>query len=58
MIKIGCNYLSLKNTPVEEFIKIVYDLRLDVVDFHQGAFESTDPVYLSKIKLFTPPSAP
>ncbi|AWT59827.1 MAG: hypothetical protein DF168_01022 [Candidatus Moanabacter tarae] len=50
MIKIGCNYLSLKNTSIEEFIRIVYELRLDVVDFHQDAFESSDPVYLSTIK--------
>ena len=50
MIKIGCNYLSLKNTSVEDFIRTAYDLRLDVVDFHQRAFESTDPEYLGKIK--------
>ena len=50
MIKIGCNYLSLKDTSVEDFIRIAYDLRLDVVDFHQRAFESTDPAYLSSVK--------
>ena len=50
MIKIGSNYLSLKDTSVEDFIKTAYDLRLDVVDFHQRAFESTDPVYLSSVK--------
>jgi len=50
MIKIGSNYLSLKDTSIEDFIKTAYDLRLDVVDFHQRAFESTDPEYLSSIK--------
>ena len=50
MIKIGSNYLSLKNTSVEDFIRTAYDLRLDVVDFHQRAFESTDPGYLGKIQ--------
>ena len=51
MIKIGCNYLSLTNTSVEDFIRTVYDLRLDIVDFHQQAFTSTDPEYLARIKL-------
>ena len=50
MIKIGTNFLSLRNTSIEDFIKTCYDLRLDVVDFHQRAFESTDPAYLSSIK--------
>ena len=48
--KIGCNFLSLKDTSVEDFIKTAYDLRLDVVDFHQRAFPSTDPAALSAIK--------
>ena len=51
MIKIGSNFLSLKNTSIEAFIQTAYDLRLDIVDFHQRAFESTDPAYLSKIKM-------
>ena len=51
MIKLGCNFLSLRDTGVEEFIRICYDLRLDVVDFHQQAFQSTDPAYLTPIKL-------
>ena len=46
MIKLGCNFLSLRDTTVEQFIRICYDLRLDVVDFHQQAFQSTDPAYL------------
>ncbi|MCZ6677458.1 MAG: TIM barrel protein [Candidatus Poribacteria bacterium] len=50
MIKIGSNYLSLQNTSVEAFIQTAYDLRLDIVDFHQRAFTSTDPDYLSSIK--------
>ena len=50
MIKIGSNYLSLKNTSVEDFIRVAYDLRLDCVDFHQRAFESTDPAYLGSVK--------
>ena len=50
MVKIGSNSLSLKNTTTEDFIKMAYDLRLDVVDFHQRAFESTDPAYLSSVK--------
>ena len=50
MIKIGSNFLSLKNTSIEDFIKTSFDLRLDVVDFHQRAFESTDPAYLGSIK--------
>ena len=51
MIKIGCNYLSLRDTSVEEFVQVSHDLRLDVVDFHQRAFASTDPDYLGAIKL-------
>jgi len=51
MIKIGSNYLSLQNTNVEAFIKVAYDLRLDIVDFHQRAFASTNPEYLSNIKM-------
>lgn len=51
MIKIGCNYLSLRDTSVEDFIQTACDLRLDVVDFHQRTFASTDPGYLSSIKL-------
>lgn len=50
MIKIGSNSLSLKNTSIEDFIQTAYDLRLDVVDFHQRAFESTDPASLSSVK--------
>ncbi|MEE3258753.1 MAG: TIM barrel protein [Candidatus Latescibacterota bacterium] len=51
MIKIGCNFLSLKDTTVEDFIEIAYGLKLDCVDFHYRAFESNDPEYLGKIKL-------
>ena len=51
MIKIGSNYLSLQNTSIETFIEIAYDLRLDIVDFHQRAFASTAPEYLSSIKM-------
>ncbi|MFP6721951.1 MAG: hypothetical protein VCF25_17050 [Candidatus Poribacteria bacterium] len=51
MIKIGSNYLSLQNTSVEAFIQTAYDLRLDIVDFHQRAFTSTDPEYLRNVKL-------
>ena len=50
MVKIGSNSLSLSNTSIEEFIQTAYDLRLDVVDFHQRAFESTDPAYLGSLK--------
>ena len=50
MIKLGCNFLSLRDTTVEQFIRICSDLRLDVVDFHQQAFQSTDPAYLTPIK--------
>ena len=50
MIKIGSNSLSLKNTSNEDFLKTCYDLKLDVVDFHQRAFESTDPAYLGSVK--------
>ena len=50
MVKIGSNFLSLKNTSIESFIKTSFDLRLDVVDFHQRAFESPDPQYLGSIK--------
>ena len=50
MIKIGCNFLSLKDTSVEEFIQTAYDLRLDVVDFHQKAFEGMSEEALGKIK--------
>ena len=51
MIKLGCNFLSLHDTSVEDFIRICYDLRLDVVDFHAQAFRSADPAYLTSIKL-------
>ncbi len=51
MIKIGCNYLSLKDTSVEDFIQVAYDLQLDCVDFHYRAFDSDDPHYLGKVKL-------
>ncbi len=51
MIKIGSNFLSLKDTSIEDFIQTVYDLRLDCVDFHYRAFASTDAEYLSKIKM-------
>ena len=51
MIKIGCNFLSLKDTSVEDFIEIAYGLKLDCVDFHYRAFASNDPEYLGKIKL-------
>lgn len=51
MIKIGSNFLSLQNTSVDAFIQTAYDLRLDIVDFHQRAFTSTEPDYLSGIKL-------
>ena len=50
MIKIGCNFLSLKDTSVEDFISIVHDLNLDCVDFHQRAFSSQEPEYLGGIK--------
>ncbi len=50
MVKIGSNFLSLKDTSIEDFIKTCYDLRLDCVDFHQRAFESTDASYLGGIK--------
>ena len=51
MIKIGCNFLSLKDTSVEDFIKTAYDLRLDVVDFHQRAFDGMSDEELGRIKL-------
>ena len=51
MIKIGCNNLSLKDTCIEDFIQMAYDMRLDVVDFHQRSFVSRDPEYLTSIKL-------
>ena len=53
MIKIGCNYLSFKGAEigVEDFILTCHDLRLDCLDFHQRAFTSHDPEYLSSIKL-------
>ena len=51
MIKIGCNYLSLRDMDIETFIQTAYDLRLDVVDFHTSAFRSRDPGYLRDIKM-------
>lgn len=50
MIKIGANYLSIRELTVEEFIRTAYELKLDIVDFHKGAFTSTDPDYLGSIK--------
>ena len=51
MIKVGCNYLSFKDTNVETFIRTAYELRLDVVDLHRSAFTSTEPEYLLGIKM-------
>ena len=51
MIKIGCNYLSLRALDVETFIRTAYELRLDVVDFHRRAFESAEREYLRNIKM-------
>ena len=51
MIKIGCNHLSLKDTSIEDFIQMAYDLRLDCVDFHERAFTARDPEYLGSVKL-------
>ena len=51
MIKIGTNFLSLRDTSIEDFIRTAYDLRLDCIDFHFRAFPSTDAAYLSKIKM-------
>jgi len=51
MIKIGCNSLGLRNSGVEEFVRTCCDLRLDIIDFHERSFASTDPEYLSSIKL-------
>ncbi len=51
MIKVGCNYLSFRNTDVESFVRIAYDLRLDVIDLHRSAFTSTEPEYLRGIKM-------
>ena len=51
MIKIGCNYLSLRDTSVEDFVKTAYELRLDVVDFHQRAFDGMSEEELGGVKL-------
>ena len=51
MIKIGSNHLSLKDTSIEDFIKVAYDLNLDCVDFHERNFEDRNPATLSSIKM-------
>ncbi len=50
MIKIGCNFLSLRHLPVEDFIRTCRDLNLDVVDFHQSAFNALQRDDLARIK--------
>ena len=51
MIKISCNYLSFPGIDVESFIRLAYDLRLDMIDLHRSAFASTDLRYLHSVKL-------
>jgi len=52
MIKIGCNYLSFKGLPldIETFIKMSYEMRLDVADFHTRAFKLGDNAAILKQK--------
>ncbi|MBM3933506.1 MAG: sugar phosphate isomerase/epimerase [SAR202 cluster bacterium] len=52
MIKIGCNFLSLKgpNRDVDQFIKMSYDLRLDIIDWHTSAFPTKNTDDWLKIK--------
>ena len=50
MMKLGCMSLSFQDMKIEEFIQTVYDLGLDVIEFHSRAFASTDPDYLREIK--------
>ena len=51
MIKVGCNYLSMRDMDIETFIRTAYDLRLDIVDFHLRAFASREPHYLRGVKM-------
>lgn len=58
MIKLGCfSNLPDPDNPggfmdLEAFIRFVYELKLDVVDFHLGkGFRSKDPDYLHRIRL-------
>ena len=57
MLKLGCMSLSYKDEfganqlDLEQFIERAYQLRLDGIDIHTGAFASLEPEYLRKIRM-------
>lgn len=57
MIKLGCMSLSYSKAmnegrmTLESFIDTVYELGLDGIDIHTGAFASTDDAYLRDIRM-------
>ena len=51
MMKLGTMSLNLRDTPVDEFVEIVYELGFDVIELHTSAFESTDIGYLRELKM-------
>ena len=57
MMKLGCMSLSYKDEfsageiNLEGFIERAYELGLDGIDLHTGAFGSTEPDYLRRIRL-------
>ena len=57
MMKLGCMSLSYKQEmgdgklDLEGFLERAYELRLDGVDLHTGAFGSTEPEYLRHIRM-------
>ena len=52
MIKLGINYTSYKAHPMtaERFIRLHSDLRMDIVDWHTGAFKGADKQELLRLK--------
>ena len=55
MIKLGCQTLSFKDRfaageiDLRGFIDWAHEMRLDGIDIHRDALESTDPDYLHEI---------
>ncbi|MEW6754684.1 MAG: sugar phosphate isomerase/epimerase family protein [Candidatus Latescibacterota bacterium] len=57
MMKLGCMSLSYQREfaagklDLEGLVERAYELRLDGIDIHTGAFASTEPAYLRRIRM-------
>ena len=57
MMKLGCMSLSYQRTfaagqlDLAGFIERAYQLGLDGIDLHTGAFASTEPAYLRRVRM-------